>query len=1770
VSLTELRMRIFTLLKAKTFFNLFLLVFLIGFSNQSYSQCPTVAITNQTFCDSQSPTVASLQASDNGGGIKWYATATSPASEFLLSTTPLESGETYYVDDNSGACGARQVVNVTIYSRPFALLAATTLCRESTIENLNPFVIGNNIKWYTTSTGGTALAAGTAISNGVYYASQTNPITGCETLRVGIVVEIKIVQPPTGVANQLICSDPAPTVANLVASGTNVSWFTTSTSGFPLDATTPLLNGQTYFAESFDSPCYSISRFPVTVTFASPNDAGTNGQINYCANQIASITPFDLYGLLNGNPDEGGVWTGPTITSNGYLGTVDVSSFTTAGSPYIYTYTVSSSINCPAVTSTITINVLPLPVASVSASPTTICENGNTALTFTGTPNAIVTYTVNGGTNQSTILNAGGTASINITLTADTVITIVSVASTGTPSCINTQPVTINITVEPLPTATVSANPTTICENGATTLTFTGTPNAIVTYTINGGANQSITLNTAGTATSNITLTADTVITIVSVATTGTPSCINTQPVTINITVEPLPTATVSANPTTICENGATTLTFTGTPNAIVTYTVNGGTNQTITLNATGTATSNITLTADSVITIVSVATTGTPSCINTQIVTINITVEPLPTASVSANPTTICENGASTLTFTGTPNAIVTYTVNGGTNQSITLNAAGTATSNITLTADTIITIVSVATTGTPSCINTQPVTINITVEPLPIAGVTPQPQVLCVTSPSIDLFTLLGNTAQTGGNWSPPLASGTGIFNPAIDVTGNYTYTVLGNSPCLPAEVTVQVTVNPIPNAGDDVADFVICSNQNPIDLFTLLGPNAQLGGTWSPALVSGTGILNPAVDTSQIYTYTVSGISPCVDDIATIGVTINQGPEAGNNNSVTLCVNSLPQDLFLALGSNAQPGGTWSPTLASGTGIFDPAIDLAGDYTYTLSGNDPCDNDEATITVIVNPIPDAGENGSHIFCTNDAPQDLFDFLTGTPQLGGTWSPTLASGTGVFDPMVDVAASYVYTVGGNLCDTDTATVTITVIQSPIAGADGVLTVCEDNTSLDLTLGLDGTQQAGIWSDDNATGALAGSIFNPSTVGVGTYVFTYTVNGGASPCTTDTATVTVTVNPLPNAGNFVPSSPICSSIGTFDLNTLLTGQDLGGNWLDATNTVITNPITVTSLLAGIHQYTYQVTNLCGVDNQLVQFEVLPKPQILTTNVTIAPVCIGNNVVVQFSGMADGTYTIVYDVTGVNTLTNQSQIITITSGTGSFTIPAASLTNVGNSTITFQNISNTVTNCQETLTNITSEIVIKPLLEVLANTVSVANTCVGNNVVVVFSNSNLPDGTYQFDYAITTGNPTSGNSGNVVFTGGNGQFIIPAAIFTTPGNYSMNITSIVSATECSNPNVTSTVNFVIETTPNSGTFNGIITICPADGTVDLFSLLDNENVGGVWTDVNSQVVTSPLNIANFAPATYSFTYTVTNSCSSVSTTVQFTILPTLNIAGATVSAQNTCVNFQSLVTISNATAIADGNYTITYVLSGANSFTETITIPIIGGSATFPLAQTSLTNAGSTTITITDIFLAGVTCGLNGVTFPAFTFEVQNLGTPSLVQEGNLFCETDNPTIANLSANILNGDTVVWFDAAIGGTAYDETDLLVHGTKYFAALVSQSGCEGSSHLEVIVDLTGCDDIVIPDGFSPNNDNINDTFEIKNLPIAYPNFKLEIFNRYGNLLYKGNKNTPNWDGTTSEKSLRVGSNYLPTGVYFYILYFNDGTRKPVQGRVYLSR
>ena len=55
-----------------------------------------------------------------------------------------------------------------------------------------------------------------------------------------------------------------------------------------------------------------------------------------------------------------------------------------------------------------------------------------------------------------------------------------------------------------------------------------------------------------------------------------------------------------------------------------------------------------------------------------------------------------------------------------------------------------------------------------------------------------------------------------------------------------------------------------------------------------------------------------------------------------------------------------------------------------------------------------------------------------------------------------------------------------------------------------------------------------------------------------------------------------------------------------------------------------------------------------------------------------------------------------------------------------------------------------------------------------------------------------------------------------------------------------------------------------------------------------------------------------------------------------------------------------------------------------------------------------------------------------------------------------------------------------------------------------------TGCFNTSQFTILFERC---EIVIPEGFSPNNDGINDTFSIPGLAEQYDNFNLKIFNHY---------------------------------------------------------
>jgi len=321
------------------------------------------ASSPQIFCASNNPTVASLTAS--GTGIKWYTSSTGGTA--LATSTALSTG-VYYASQNVGGCESmtRVAVVVTVNNpTPPTGASPQNFCavNNPTVANLS--ATGTGIRWYTTATGGTALASTTALVTGNYYASQT--VSGCEsTSRLAVSVIVNNPGAPTGSATQAFCSITNPTVANLAATGTGILWYLTSTGGTPLLATTSLATGN-YYASQTVGGCESTARLAVAVTVnQTPTaNAGTGGSVCGLTFTLGA-TP-----VLTGT----GTWSqtsGPgTSTFLPNANTPNATVTVTLYGTYVFTWTVVSN-NCSN-TSTVTVVFYQTPVAN-AGNGGTVCD----------------------------------------------------------------------------------------------------------------------------------------------------------------------------------------------------------------------------------------------------------------------------------------------------------------------------------------------------------------------------------------------------------------------------------------------------------------------------------------------------------------------------------------------------------------------------------------------------------------------------------------------------------------------------------------------------------------------------------------------------------------------------------------------------------------------------------------------------------------------------------------------------------------------------------------------------------------------------------------------------------------------------------------------------------------------------------------------------------------------------------------------------------------------------------------------------------------------------------------------------------------------------------------------------------------------------------------------------------------------------------------------------------------------------------------------------
>ncbi len=1553
----------------------------------------------------------------------------------------------------------------------------------------------------------------------------------------------------------------------------------------------------------------------ITITIEPAPESGTvNGSPEYC--EASAPTSFDLFDLLDGE-DQTGAWyvgldnTGATTTTP-----IDLS-ILTAGT-YNYTYDVDAIGACDDELVTITITINPLPDTGI-ATPVILCENDPAVNTPLDLFNQLAGNDLGGTWSDDDATGALSVSTVDLTqLTIGTYNYTYSITDGNT--CANST--TVTVTIDDAPESGEALLPVEIClENLAGNSPFDLFTLLDGTQDTNGTWYEGT--DTTGPVATNpvdITgLTAGTFNYTYSVPPIGT--CTDVD-VTVAIIINDTPNTGI-ATPVAFCENQL------GANSPLDLFTQLSGNDMGGTWSdddATGALSgSNVDLTTLTIgVYNFTYGITDGNTCTNST--TVTVTIEDAPESGEALLPVEIClENLAGNSPFDlftlldGTQDTNGTWYEGTDTTGSVATNPV-----DITgLTAGTFNYTYSVPPIGTCTDVD---VIVAIIVNDTPNTG-TATPVAFCenelgINSP-LNLFTQLSGN-DMGGTWSDDDVTGA-LSGSNVDLTTltvgsyNFTYSITDGNTCSGSS-TVVVTIDPAPESGEALPPAEICvsdlGTSSPFDLFTLLDGTQDTNGTWYEGTNTTGPVVTTPVDISALtvgtynYTYSVPPIGVCTDVDVTVQIIVNELPNTGTATPVAFCENQLgansPFDLFTQLSGNDM-GGTWSDDDATGA-LSGSNLDLTtltvGSYnfTYSITDGNNCSG-SSTVVVTIDPAPESGEALPPVeICEENlgtsSPFDLFTLLDGTQDTNGTWyEGTDTTGPVATNP-VDISAftagtfNYTYSVPPiGVCTDVDVTVQITINATPNTGIATPIAFCENdaamNSPFDLFGQLSGNDMGGTWADDDASGALTGNTVDLTTLAVGSYNYTYTITDGST-CTSST-TVEITINDSPDAGTATPLEVCLIDVPNntpLDLFSQLTGNDLGGTWTDddATGALTVNTVDLTMLTTGTYNYTYTVsTAFCPDDTETVTITIsdTATPTATATQVYCDAATVGDLV-------ATGTMIQWYD-----------------DATGGLPLDVATALVDGETYYASQ----TDANCES---------VIRVEVTVTIN-ISPNSGDVNANAFNVCENDTAVD--------LTQGLDGTEDAGGTWYMGVDTTGTVVTSPFDTtglaPGDYDFTyeVTAIAPCVDA-----TTTITLTIEAPLNPGT-DAVLEICSDNGTTDLFTLIGTADAGGAWVPAlaSGTGVFDPL-----VDADGTYTYLLANGCGNFTSEVVVTVTQAPEAGGdgaVTLCVIDGTVDLFAQLTgtpdttgtwspaLASGTGVFDpevdtaGVYTYTVAATGfcTTDATAEVTVTVnnsvpptvvdanpvfcVTDNATVADLSMAITSTGTiiwytdnTLTTVVDATTAledgedyfATQTGASGCESSVsiqITATVSDAPTPVLANPGLELCINDNPTINDLTINIAqyepSQDNVIWYDAAVNGNVISSTTPLTIGTTYYAVLVNTvTGCESSVPFEFTPDLTGCGLLTIPDGFSPNGDGNNETFDIDNVELLYPNFEMEIYNRYGNLVYKGRAATPRFNGTSNQPS--IGKGDLPVGVYYYIFNYNDGVTKAKQGSLYLSR
>lgn len=134
--------------------------------------------------------------------------------------------------------------------------------------------------------------------------------------------------------------------------------------------------------------------------------------------------------------------------------------------------------------------------------------------------------------------------------------------------------------------------------------------------------------------------------------------------------------------------------------------------------------------------------------------------------------------------------------------------------------------------------------------------------------------------------------------------------------------------------------------------------------------------------------------------------------------------------------------------------------------------------------------------------------------------------------------------------------------------------------------------------------------------------------------------------------------------------------------------------------------------------------------------------------------------------------------------------------------------------------------------------------------------------------------------------------------------------------------------------------------------------------------------------------------------------------------------------------------------------------------------------------------------------------------------------------------QTDG-SITSTIAGGSGGYNYLWSN----GKTSEEMSNLPAGS-YTLSVTDVYGCEASETTTVTRSNIAC--LTVPNTFSPNGDGVNDTWDINNIQL-YPDCNMQVFNKWGAIVFESQSYPEAWDGTYQGTP-------LPAETYYYILSF----------------